>query len=372
MDVPTSIPLAYSVRNIRVEPNLVLAPMEGVTDLTFRRLIRKIGGAGLTVTEFIASEGLRRGAEKMEEMARIDPDEHPVAIQIYGRDPASMAEAAKIVQDLGADICDLNFGCPSKKVCAHSGGSALLKDPVLAQQIVRAVRAAITIPLTVKMRSGFDSTQRNCPDIAWMCQEEGAEAITIHWRTRADLYSGTRAVDKIAETKQRIKIPVIGNGDILDFASALAMFRDTGVDGVMIGRGAIKNPWVFKQVRAQMLGLPAPVVDAEEKRSVLVDYYESCRAWFRSDRGALGRMKKISNYFTHGLPYASELRTTILRSQSVDAAIEAVNMYFDNLAEWTARGGANRLEGPVAEDADSPLGERRLGDGAESASTPFG
>lgn len=359
MDVPVippgpDVPLAYSVRNVRVEPNLVLAPMEGVTDLTFRRLIRKIGGTGLTVTEFIASEGLRRGADKMEEMARIDEDEHPVAIQIFGRNPTSMAEAAKIVQDLGADICDLNFGCPSKKVCAHSGGSALLKDPELAEQIVRAVRAAITIPLTVKMRSGFDATQRNCPDIAWMCQEEGAEAITIHWRTRADLYSGTRAVDKIAETKQRLSIPVIGNGDILDFESAMAMFRDTGVDGVMIGRGAIKNPWVFQQVRAQMLGQPMPEITPEEKRRVLVEYYESCRSWFRTDRGALGRMKKISNYFTHGLPYASELRTTILRSQTVDEAISAVNLYFDHLAEWQARGGSTR--GPLVDEAPfSPL-----------------
>ncbi len=329
-----AFPLSYTVRNIRIEPNLVLAPMEGVTDLTFRRLIRKIGGAGLTVTEFIASEGLRRGAERMEEMARIDPDEHPVAIQIYGRNPSAMAEAAKIVEDLGADICDLNFGCPSKKVCAHSGGSALLKDPELAEQIVKAVRAAITIPLTVKMRSGFDAENRNCPDIAWMCQEEGAEAITIHWRTRADLYSGTRAVDKIAATKQRLSIPVIGNGDILAFASARAMFADTGCDGVMIGRGAIKNPWVFQQIRAQMLGMPLEPVSPEEKRRVLIDYYESCRTWFRSDRGALGRMKKISNYFTHGLPYASELRTTILRSQTVDEAISAVNRYFDDLAEW--------------------------------------
>ena len=235
-------PSHYYVRDIRIEPNLVLAPMEGVTDLTFRRLVRQIGGTGLTVTEFVASEGLRRGAAKMEEMARFDPDERPVAVQIYGRDPAAMAEAAKIVQDSGAGICDINMGCPSKKVCAHSGGSALLKDPDLAKEIVRAVRAAITIPLTVKMRSGFDASNRNCPDVAWMCQEEGVEAITIHWRTRADLYSGTRAVDKIAEAKQRVRIPVVGNGDIVDFESAARMFRDTGVDGVMVGRAAYHDP----------------------------------------------------------------------------------------------------------------------------------
>lgn len=187
----TVFPLHYQVRHLRIEPNLVLAPMEGVTDLTFRRLVRSIGGVGLTCTEFIASEGLRRGVAKMKEMARFDADERPVAIQIYGRHPDAMAEAARMIEDAGADICDLNFGCPSKKVCAHSGGSALLKDPALARDILRAVRAAISIPLTVKMRSGFDAAQRNAPDIAYLAQEEGAEAITVHWRTRADAYGGS-------------------------------------------------------------------------------------------------------------------------------------------------------------------------------------
>ena len=331
------LPLAYSVRHLRIEPNLVLAPMEGVTDLTFRRLIRQIGGAGLTVTEFIASEGLRRGIERMESMARIDPDEHPVAIQLYGRDPEAMAEGARIVEDLGADICDLNFGCPSKKVCAHSGGSSLLRDLPVATEIVRKVRAAIRIPLTVKMRSGFDHAQRNAPDVAWMCQEEGAEAITIHWRTRTDLYGGTRAVDKIAETKSRLRIPVLGNGDIVDWPSARRMFEETGVDGVMIGRGAIKNPWVFKQIRAEMLGEVPVEVDSQEKRRVLLGYYDSLRGEFRTDRGALGRMKKIANYFVSGLPHASELRYSILHSETPEAALDAVNWCFDALAERERR-----------------------------------
>jgi len=349
-----SLPLAYQVRHLRIEPNLVLAPMEGVTDLTFRRLIRQIGGAGLTVTEFVASEGLRRGIGRMEEMARIDPDERPVAIQIYGRDPDAMAEGARIVQDLGADICDLNFGCPSKKVCAHSGGSSLLRDLPLATAIVRRVRAAIDIPLTVKMRSGFDHSQRNAPEVAWMCQEEGAEAITIHWRTRTDLYGGVRAVDKIAEAKARVRIPVLGNGDVVDWPSAKRMFEETGVDGVMIGRGAIKNPWVFLQVRAQMLGQPPVEVDAEEKRRVLLGYYESLRLHFRTDHGALGRMKKIANYFVSGLPFASDLRYAILHSHTPDEAVAAVNRFFDFLAERRQRGERDP-EPTVALDAAASL-----------------
>lgn len=346
----TGLPSAYRVRHLEIRPNLVLAPMEGVTDLTFRRLVRQIGGVGLTVTEFVASEGLRRGAARMEQMARIDPDEHPVAIQIYGRDPAAMAEAARIVQDLGADICDINMGCPSKKVCAHSGGSGLLREVPLATEIVRRVRAAITIPLTVKMRSGFDATSRNAPEVAWMCQEEGVEAITIHWRTRADLYGGVRAVDKIAETKARLSIPVVGNGDIVDAASARRMFEETGCDGVMIGRGAIKNPWVFRQVLAEFAGEPPFVVDAAEKRRVLVGYFETVRREFRSDRGALGRMKKIANYFSSGFPYASELRIAILHSDTPDEALARTEDFFERLPERLARGESDLPAASLAQD----------------------
>lgn len=339
-------PTTYQVRHLRIEPNLVLAPMEGVTDLTFRRLVRSIGGTGLTVTEFIPSEGLRRGAAKMGQMARFDPDERPIAIQIYGRDPKAMAEGARIVEASGADLCDINMGCPSKKVCAHSGGSALLKDPALAVAIVRAVRAAIRIPLTVKMRSGFDHEHRNAPDVAWALQEEGVEAITLHWRTRADLYGGTRAVDKIAEAKARLSIPVVGNGDVVDWESAAAMFRDTGCDGVMIGRGAIKNPWVFRQIQDQMAGLPPREVDVAERRRVLFAYIEAIRGDFRTDRGALGRIKKIINYFTHAVPHGSELRTAMLHSDTPDEAVDHARRFFDRLEAW--EGGAHWTEPPPA------------------------
>lgn len=322
----------------------MLAPMEGVTDLTFRRLIRRIGGTGLTVTEFIASEALRRGIPKAEMMARIDPDERPVAIQIYGRNPEAMAEAASGIEEAGATMVDLNFGCPSKKVCAHSGGSSLLREPDHARQIVREVRKAIKIPLTVKMRSGFDHSIRNAPDIAKMCEDEGVDGITIHWRTRADLYSGVRAVDKIAEAKRRLRIPVVGNGDVVDYASAMAMFNDTGVDGVMIGRGAIKNPWVFRQIEAAMHGRPPVVVDANEKRRVLLSYFSSIRREFTTDKGILGRMKKVANYFTHGLPHGSDLRVAILHSNTIDQAVTVVNTFFDQVAEYEARRAAMGLD----------------------------
>ena len=331
-----TLPTHYMVRDVRIEPNVVLAPMEGVTDLPFRRLIREIGGVGMTATEFIASEGLKRGVGKMHEMAQFDSDESPISIQIYGRRPEVMAEAAKIVQDMGPTIVDINMGCPSKKVCAHSGGSALMKDPALARDIIRAVREAVTIPLTVKMRSGFDHTQRNADEIAWIAQEEGAEAITIHWRTRSDLYGGERMVDKIRETKDKLSIPVIGNGDVIDIPSAMRMFKETGCDGVMVGRGAIRNPWSLLQISQHLRGEEVTQITAADRRRVLLGYLDSLNGRFRSERGTLGRFKKISNYFTKGLPYGGDVRTLVLRSQTIEEAVEHLEVYFERLTRFEA------------------------------------
>jgi tRNA-dihydrouridine synthase B len=235
---------------------------------------------------------------------------------------------------MGPTIIDINMGCPSKKVCAHSGGSALMKDPKLARDIIRAVRQAVTIPMTVKMRSGFDHTQRNAPEIAYIAQEEGAEGITIHWRTRSDLYGGERAIDKIAETKSKLSIPVIGNGDVLDVASAIRMFEETGCDGVMVGRGAIRNPWSLLQIARHINGEPIGEVTAADRRRVLFGYLASIEGRFRSERGTLGRFKKISNYFTKGLPYGSEVRTLVLRSQSIEEAVTHLEVYFERLAQF--------------------------------------
>lgn len=326
---PRGLPVSYRIRDMVIAPAVVLAPMEGVTNLTFRRLIRDIGGPGLTYTEFIPSNGLHRGANgKLAEMVKFDPDEHPIAIQIYGRDPAIMAEAAKMVEDLGATICDINMGCPSKKVCAHSGGSALMREPEHAVAIVRAVRAAISIPLTVKMRSGFDHSNRNAPELAYMCQEEGAETITIHWRTREDRYGGQRAVDKIRETVDRVQVPVIANGDIIDPATAERMLRETGCDGVMVGRGAMRNPWCLLQIGQHLRGEPVIQVTADERRRALLRFLARFHETFRHEKAALGRFKAIAKHFTADLPDGEAFRKRILRSQSIDAVITHTNAYF--------------------------------------------
>jgi tRNA-dihydrouridine synthase B len=308
--------------------------MEGVTDVTFRRLIRQIGGAGLTVTEFIPAEGLRRDIPKVREMVQFDEDERPISVQIYGRSPAALAEGAKIAEDLGADIVDFNMGCPSKKVCAHSGGSALLKEPELARDLVRAIRAAVRIPFTVKMRSGWDAQHKNAPEVASMCQEEGVEMVAVHWRTRTDAYGGLRELDTIRAVKERLRIPVVANGDIVDFESAMDTLERTGANGVMIGRGAIKNPWVFKQISAKMRGESPCTVDAAERERVMLGYFAEIRDRFRHDRGALGRFKKLTKYFTHGIPYGSELRDAVLHAEEAEQAIDLVREFFERLRRY--------------------------------------
>ncbi len=312
--------------------------MEGVTDLTFRRLIRGIGGAGLTVTEFVPGAALGRGDKKVVQTVELDEDEHPVAVQLYGNAPGRMAEGARVVQGMGADIVDINMGCPSKRVCRSSGGSALMREPALAREIVAAVVSAVDIPVTVKMRSGFDASNRNAPEIAWICQEEGASAVTIHWRTRQDGYGGVRAVCKIAEAKGRLSIPVLANGDIVDVRSARRMFEDTGCDGLFVGRGAIRDPWLLLRLQRWMRGEEEPVVQDSDRHRLLLDYVAGLRARFaisigsqaRVDHAVLGRFKMFTKHFaTLHLSKDETIRTKLLRSQTLDTALGHVEEYFD-------------------------------------------
>lgn len=318
----------YFIRDVKIDPPLTLAPMEGVTDLTFRRLIRQIGGCGLTVTEFIPASQLQMNVAQARRLAAFDGDERPISIQVYGRDPYTLGEAARIVQDLGADIVDVNMGCPSKKVCAHSGGSALMREPELAKAIVASMRAAVTIPLTVKMRAGWDASYKNAPELARICEGEGAEAIAVHWRTRADLYGGERDLSTIASVKQAVSVPVIANGDIVDAISAVDTLQETGADGLMIGRGAVRNPWVFLEIVAALTGGAAPVVDDLERERVLMGYFHTIRDVFVSDKAGLGRFKKIARYFTEGIDDGDALRTMIFRSQTPDEASAKVRAFF--------------------------------------------
>lgn len=348
------------IGNVTVDPALALAPMEGVTDRTFRRLIHQIGGCGLVFTEFIPASGLTRDAPIALRMAEFDADEHPIAIQVYGRDPELMADAARYVTDLGADIVDLNMGCPSKKVCQHSGGSALLKEPDHALAIVRAMRGATSLPFTVKMRAGWDPEHRNAPEVAARCADVGVDAITVHWRTRADLYGGERELDTIREVVERVPVPVFANGDIVDAASARDTLAQTGAAGLMIGRGAIRDPWVFRKILADRAGLPPLVVGPDDRERALLGYYESLRPRFKNDHGALGRMKKIAKYFTEGMPHGEVLRKAIHHANTVEEAYVRVRAYFDALRAMDAGrpssfGDADASPGGGVEEAPRPV-----------------
>ena len=329
---PRGLPVSYQVRDVRISPGVVLAPMEGVTDRIFRRLIRRVGGAGMTCTEFVPGRSLHAGHGKPWDTVQFDDDERPISVQIYGRDPLDLADGALVVQDLGATFLDINMGCPSKKVCSHSGGSSLLREPLLVAEIVRAVRKAVTMPMTVKMRTGFDLDQKNGADIAYICQEEGAEAVTMHWRTRADLYGGQRDIEQIALAVQRLRIPVIGNGDIVDIASAEAMFRDTGCDGLMIGRGAMGDPWVFHKIASWLRGEDAPHTRAVERIGLLHQLLDDLVDHLGPGRKALGKFKQVSKYFSRNLPdagfqTAEELTMAILHAEDVEEVEGALLRY---------------------------------------------
>lgn len=330
------------IRDLVLSPPLVLAPMEGVTDVGFRRLVRSVGGCSLTVTEFIPGHALVGRHRVALRAAEFDPDERPVSIQVYGRDPDVLADAARHVEELGATLVDLNMGCPSKKVCQNSGGASLLREPDLARRIVRAIRAATALPFTVKMRAGWDPTTRNAPDLAAMCADEGVEAVTVHWRTRADAYGGVRDLSTIAAVKRRVSIPVIANGDV-DETTAVGTLAETGADGLMVGRAAIRDPWVFLRIGRALRGEPPLVVDDAERQRVLVSYYESLRATCPAERWMLGRMKKIARYFGGAEDDGDELRWRILHAETSDAAMEAVAAFFD---ERRTLGSARRTPRP--------------------------
>jgi nifR3 family TIM-barrel protein len=339
-----STPFGFDLAHLRIEPACVLAPMEGITDRSFRTLIRGLGGCGLTVTEFVSSEAMSRHVAKAWRMAELSPDEHPVSIQIYGRNPDRMADSARYCQELGADIVDINLGCPSKTVTSGCAGSALMREPGLAQQIFRAVKSAITIPMTVKMRLGWDRGCMNSPEVAHIAQEEGASMVTVHGRTRMDFYKGSADWSAVGEVKRRLSIPVLVNGDILTIEDAERALEQSGCDGVMVGRGTMRDPWVLRAIADHKMGRPPYVPTLDERRDVLLRYFDLIREDADTDdRRALGKLKKVSGYFTRGLAYGARLREMVYRSTESEAVYAAVHEYFDLLQSHGLREGFSRV-----------------------------
>jgi tRNA-dihydrouridine synthase B len=324
-------PRSYQVGSIPISPATVLAPMAGVTDTVFRRLIRNQGGCGLLMTEFTSSHGVvsTKTAKKPTRNFRylyFEPEEHPITCQLFGSDPKVMAEAAKVCEDRGFDIVDVNFGCPVNKVVKCNGGSGLLRDLPLVESILQAIRAAISIPLTCKFRAGWNDRELVAVQMAKIAEDCGLAAVALHPRTREQGYSGRADWSHIAAIKAAVKIPVIGNGDIEKPEDAMRMYRETGCDAVMIGRAASYNPWIFRQIDEYLRTGSYFVPPDRERYHMMKTYYQMLQEHGESD--AIGKMKQFATYFTHGVRNGSKLRTGIYRSQSIPQILEIVDAFF--------------------------------------------
>lgn len=326
------VPANYEVGGLRIAPATVLAPMAGVTDTVFRRFIREMGGCGLMMTEFTSADGVLRSKDKKaKRYLHFYEDEHPIAAQLFGSNPDTLSEAAKMIQGLGFDLVDLNLGCPAKKVVKCNGGSGLLRDLPLIRRIFEGVRAAVTIPFTVKFRAGWSEKELVYLQLAKLAEDCGLNAVAMHARTREQGYSGSANWDWIRDLKQTVKIPVIGNGDVRSPEDAAAMVAHTGCDAVMIGRMAASNPWIFRQIE-QFTTTGRYELPSEADRYAMIRRYFSMLIE-QGYRDAPGKMKQFASWFTHGVHNGSQLRKTIYHAKSEQEILENVDRFFETLLQ---------------------------------------
>ncbi len=304
------------IGNVEISNNIFLAPMAGVTDMPFRRLCKEFG-AGMIYTEMASSKAVHYGSEKTKGIYEVFEDERPIGIQIFGSDPDVMAETANELSEY-ADIIDINMGCPANKIVKNGEGSALMKNLKLAEEIItKAVRAS-RVPVTVKMRKGWDDTHVNAVELAKIAESSGAKLITVHGRTREDMYSGEADLDIIKKVKDSVRIPVIGNGDITSGEKAKRMFEVTGCDGIMIGRGTQGNPWIFKSILEYLeKGIVLPEPDINDKINMALKHLKLSKE-YKGEYVAVREMRKHIAWYLKGVPGNSQLKETINREGNIE------------------------------------------------------
>src|SRR5216683_640326 len=339
---------SFKIRDVEIYPPLILSPMAGVTDVSFRRLLKRRGGVGLTVSEFISVEGLTRNNPKSKRQMRFYEDERPFAVQIFGGQQERMRLAAEMAEEVGADILDVNCGCPAPKVVKHGGGSGLLKDHPRLETILTEIKKAITIPMTVKIRAGFYDHTINAVDTAKLAEACGAEHIALHGRTKEQGYRGQANWELVKQIKKTVNVPVSGSGDITTIEQAFDRFSETGCDGVLIGRGAMQNPWIFRQIEDTMHGREPFQPTLEDKRAVLLEYFDMLRQDM-PQLAAIGRMKQLAGQFTRGLHGGALFRTAMYHSHSVEEILDRISEYFEAISAGTQYFGEAGNPGEIVE-----------------------
>ncbi len=313
------------IRTLEIESDIILAPMAGITNLPFR-LMAKTAGCPLVCSEMISANGLVQNSKKTFQYLNSNPDEKPVSMQIFGSDPAIMAEAAQIVASKGADILDINFGCSVRKVVKNGAGAALMREPALARKILLAVRSAIKIPLTIKIRTGWHKSGVQAKEIIKIAGECGVDAVAVHPRTVSQAFGGKADWSMIRSLKQLATMPIIGNGDICTWQDALAMMKQTGCDAVMIGRAAVGQPFIFRQVRAALKENPVSEVTITHQFDMMKQYLNVSMQYL-GEETAIHMMRSRLGWFSKGLPFAARFRESIKKLASKYEAIERIESY---------------------------------------------
>jgi tRNA-dihydrouridine synthase B len=343
------------IRDLHLPSPFAVAPMAGMTDTAFRRLVKRQGGCGLVVSEMVSSEGLVRGIDRTLEYAEYTEEERPVSIQIFGGDPQKMADAAQVIEQLGADMVDVNMGCPVPKIAKHNAGCSLMREPEHAASVIGAMAKKVRIPVTVKMRAGWNEQERNAGVLARMVEDAGAAAIAVHGRTAAQSYSGSSDWDFISRVAESVGIPVFGSGDVIEPEQAVERLRTTAVSGVLVGRGVLRNPWILAQAAALAEGRAPRVVTLEERGRFLLEYLELLlhegeaeaegfrhsavkdpasnpsaqeRAARGRERWVINKLRALGTWYTKGLENGSHLRTSINQCESIGELRDIIARFF--------------------------------------------